>query len=368
MMKTHNPENERIKRRYLTFLKEAKGQSVASIDGVAEALSRFETDTKCSDFKEFRPEQAAAFKRHLAEQRGQRSGEPLSKATLYSTVNALRSFFQWLSGQPGYKRHFTYSDADYFKLLAKDVRIATAHREREGPTLEQIARVVESMPSDSEIQQRDRAVVAFTILTGARDSATASVKLRHIDLAEELVEQDARQVRTKASKTFTTWFFPVGEIYRQIVADWVEYLRKQKLWGLDDPLFPRTRVDPNTNREFAAAGLAREHWSSAAPIRGIFAKAFTQAGLPYYHPHSFRKTLVRLGEGICRSPEAFKAWSQNLGHEHMLTTFTSYGAVSRRRQGEIIRGLAKPEQTERSEVEEIADAIVRKLRGSERTG
>jgi integrase/recombinase XerD len=71
MMKTHHPDNERIKRRYLTFLKEAKGQSVASIDAVAKALSRFEADTKCSDFKKFRPEQGAAFKRHLAEQLGQ---------------------------------------------------------------------------------------------------------------------------------------------------------------------------------------------------------------------------------------------------------------------------------------------------------
>jgi integrase/recombinase XerD len=362
MTKTHDPDNERIKRRYLTFLREAKGQSVASIDAVAKALARFEADTKYSDFKRFRSEQAAAFKRHLAEQLGQRSGEPLSKATLYSTVNALRSFFQWLSGQPGYKRHFTYSDADYFTLLAKDVRIATAHRESEGPTLEQIARVVDSMPSDSEIERRDRAVIAFTILTGARDSAIASLKLKHIDLANNLVEQDARQVRTKASKTFTTCFFPVGHIYRQVVADWVEYLRKEELWGLNDPLFPRTRVEPNANREFAAVGLEREHWSSAAPIRGIFATAFTHAGLPYYHPHSFRKTLVRLGETICRTPEEFKAWSQNLGHEHVLTTFTSYGTVSRHRQAEIMSDLRNPQASTEAEddrLRQIAEDVYR---------
>ncbi len=35
-----------------------------------------------------------------------------------------------------------------------------------------------------------------------------------------------------------------------------------------------------------------------------------------------------------------KAWSQNLGHEDMLTTFTSYGQVSTPRQGDIIRQLA----------------------------
>ena len=40
------------------------------------------------------------------------------------------------------------------------------------------------------------------------------------------------------------------------------------------------------------------------------------------------------------SPEAMKAWSQNLGHSDVLTTFTSYGAVPDHRQGELIRALA----------------------------
>jgi hypothetical protein len=35
--------------------------------------------------------------------------------------------------------------------------------------------------------------------------------------------------------------------------------------------------------------------------------------------------LVLPGERICRTPEQFKAWSQNLGHEKPLMTFCSYG-------------------------------------------
>lgn len=93
-MKTHHPDNERIKRRYLIYLREAKRQSEASLDAVAKALSRFEAYTQHRDFKTFRHEQAVAFKRYLVEQRGEASGEPLSKATLYSTLNALRNFFQ----------------------------------------------------------------------------------------------------------------------------------------------------------------------------------------------------------------------------------------------------------------------------------
>ena len=34
-----------------------------------------------------------------------------------------------------------------------------------------------------------------------------------------LLEQDAREVCTKRRKTFTTWFFPVGEDFRRVVAE-----------------------------------------------------------------------------------------------------------------------------------------------------
>ena len=80
-MKKHCAENERIKRRYFAFLKEAKRHSEPTVDAAAKALSRFETYTRYRDFKAFHFEQAIAFKKHLAEQKGQKSGEKLSKAT-----------------------------------------------------------------------------------------------------------------------------------------------------------------------------------------------------------------------------------------------------------------------------------------------
>jgi hypothetical protein len=50
------------------------------------------------DFKAFHIEQLKGFKRDLADQRGARSGEPLSKATLYATLTAIKRFFVWLVG------------------------------------------------------------------------------------------------------------------------------------------------------------------------------------------------------------------------------------------------------------------------------
>ncbi len=363
-MTKHNPENERIKRKYFAYLKEAKRHNEATVDAVAKSLSRFETHTQYRDFKRFHYEQATAFKRHLAEQTGQRSREKLSKSTLHATLTQLKSFFFWLAGQPGYKARLQYSDADYFNLSEKDTRVATAHREQKAPTLEQVKFVIGLMPVGSEIEHRNRTLVAFTLLTGARDSAIASMKLKHVDLIDGCVHQDAREVKTKFSKTFMTFFFPVGEEIREIVAEWVRYLREEKFWGNDDPLFPATRIALGASQQFAATGLERMHWRTAEPIRKVFRASFERAGLPYFNPHSFRNTLVRLGEERCQSPEAFKAWSQNLGHEQVLTTFMSYGSVACDRQGEIIRGLTGSKQPMQSNAEEIADAVFKRMQSA----
>jgi len=361
-MRKHNAANERIKRQYLIFLKDAKRQSEASIDGVAKALSRFEEHTKYRDFKAFHYEQARAFKAHMATQKNVQTGKPLSKATLYSTMNHLKAFFQWLSMQPGYKSRLQYSDAEYFNVSEKDARIATARREKPVPTMEQIKHVLATMPAESEIEMRNRALVAFTLLTGARDRAIASAKLKHVDLVTGSFFQDAREVQTKFSKTFITYFFPVGDEIRLIVETWVKFLREEKLWSNDDPLFPSTDVGLGSKHHFEAVGIKREHWKSAAPIRTIFRDSFSHAGLPYFNPHSLRNTLVQLGETVCQTPEAFKAWSQNLGHEKVLTTFCCYGEVPGQRQGEIIHGLTSSvHHSDQSDTRELLKEIARKL-------
>ena len=362
-MTKYNPENERIKRAYFSYLKEAKRHSEPTVDAAAKALSRFEEWNQYKGFKAFHHEQAIAFKRHLTAQTSQRSGEKLSKATLHATLKQLRDFFFWLAGQPGYKARLQYSDAEYFNLSDKDVRVATAHRERPSPTLEQVRHVIAAMPEGNELERRNRALVAFVLLTGGRDSAIASMKLKHLDLKKGCVYQDAREVKTKFSKTFTTYFFPVGEEVRQIVENWVSFLIKEKLWGGDDPLFPATEMALGQNHQFEPVGLKRANWSDAGPIRTIFREAFTQAGLPYFNPHSIRKTLTRLGGEMCRSVEDYKAWSQNSGHEQVLTTLRNYGTVATERQGEIFKGMNSGSPAlHQSGPDAIAEAVFRKFK------
>ena len=136
------------------------------------------------------------------------------------------------------------------------------------------------------------------------------------------------------------------------------------LWGNDDPLFPATLVAVGESRQFEAVGLAREHWSTATAIRGIFRQAFEGAGVRYFNPHSFRNSLVRLGEARCQTAEQFKAWSQNLGHEKVLTTFLSYGQVQTPRQGEIIRALGKEQVAISTDIDQLAKAFAREMQAT----
>ena len=172
-MAKHNSANARIKREYFQYLKEAMRRDEASIDAVAKALSRFEESNRHKDFGRFHREQAVAFKHKLDEQTSVRTGKPLSRATAHSTLSAVKAFFFWLAGQPGYKSKITYDDANYFNLSDKDVRIANATRQRPVPSLDQIKHVLATMPAVSDIELRNRSLIAFTILTGARDGAIA---------------------------------------------------------------------------------------------------------------------------------------------------------------------------------------------------
>ena len=152
----------------------------------------------------------------------------------------------------------------------------------------------------------------------------------------------------------------LGDEIRQILVNWIVYLKVESFGGMMIHFSPRL-ISIGASQQFEAQGLKRKHWSTASPIRTVFKETFAKAGLPYLNPHSFRNTLVQLGQLKCKTPEAFKAWSQNLGHESVLTTLYSYGEDSMQRQAEILNNLGHPEQNKYLIDNDLADAIVQKL-------
>ena len=344
-MRKFNEENERIKRRYLHYLGEALGRDQSTLDKFAAAIERFETSTGYKSFKLYNIEQAVSFKRHLAKQKSKRSGKPLSLSTVDGTLRANRAYFFWLASQSGYKSRIAHSDADYFNISAKDARIAHTHRDKPYPTMAQAAHTFQEMPNGTDIERRNKALFAFLMLTGARDGAIASTRLKRIDLIEGCFYQDARDVKTKNAKTFTTWFLPVGQAYRDCFETWVRYLRDDLLFGNEDALFPKPKMDASGGNGYRVTGLTRENYANSHAICTTIKSAFVSVGLEPFTPHSFRKTLVKWADTYYPTREAFKAFSQNIGHDSVVTTVSAYCPVSPERQAELIRGLIEPNET-----------------------
>jgi len=115
-------------------------------------------------------------------------------------------------------------------------------------------------------------------------------------------------VRTKRGKEILTNFFPVGDDIEQIVVEWIEYLRVEKNFGPNDPLFPAITLHHNKESRLLEAGpLSSTLLLHSVSLRLAIRKAWKRAGLPYFNPHSFRNTIVLMGERICKTPEEFKA-------------------------------------------------------------
>ena len=334
-----NPKNDRLKRDFLIYLREARQRSPATVEQARHAIDRLESYTGFKDFGTFNKDQAIGFKRALLSSKAQRSGKPISIATAHHVLQVIKEFLAWLHGRDGYRRRIDPLQIAFLNLTAKDERIAHVSPPKAYASVEQYRHALFEMPDVTDVERRDRALMALLLLTGIRDAVIVGLKLKHISIERRSVFQDPRDLKTKFSKSIDTCFLPVGNDVEAIVREWVRYLTVDKLFGPTDPLFPKTDVRPDQHGSFAVQGLSGEHWADAGPIRAIFKAAFARVGLPYFKPHTVRDTLTQLAYRHQLSPEQLKAWSQNLGHASVLTTLGAYGHVSLERQGEILAAL-----------------------------
>ena len=340
-MAKRNKDNLRIKRKYLLWRKDAQGISEASLDKSAAAITLYDDWLGGKDFRAFHSERARSFKRHVASLRNERTGAPLSATTTNGTLRELKAFFYWMADQPSYKSKISRSDADYLTPDRKSENARRGTLWKPHPSPAQARHVIETMPAGTVIERRNRALLAFLFLTGSREGAAISLPLRNLDLKSGCVQFDGRYVDTKFGKSFSTGFYPFGEFAEIILRDWATELTQVHLFSATDPLFPKTKVAVGVSRRFEAVGISREPWRSASSAAKIFKKAFADAGLPPFSPHRVRDTMTELANDHCRTPEDFKAWSQNMGHDDVLMTFSSYGTVPPGRQMELMGRFRK---------------------------
>jgi integrase len=334
-------KNERVKRHYFRWMQGAKGFSDKSIDSMEKALWKYEEATNESDYALFSDKKADEFKKYLQTQSNKRTGESLSLTSQYHHLRHVKNFFIWLSGQPGYKSKVSANDAQYLSLSQKDRRLATTSKEPKYPTLDQIRTLCE-FPINDEIDMRDQALIAFTALTGMRDSAIVTTSLQCFDIQNLQVDQSPKLgVKTKFSKQIQTTIFQIDDKLVDIVVSWYKHLVSEKKYSLTDPLFPATELGQVSAQHiaFEVKGVSKHFWSNTGPMRKIFQERSKQTGMPYFSPHKFRHFLINEVQKHISSIEQLKALSQNMGHENMGTTFHGYGAISSGRVSEIVNTI-----------------------------
>jgi integrase/recombinase XerC len=327
-----NAENERLKISYVNFMEEFDGLAQRTIDARLAALFRYEEATGFAKFASFSRELALGFKTALLD-------TSLVSATKLSTMNQVKAFFQWLANEGHLKSVSQKRAIRLLRLSRKDTRAGQASRPMKFATIAEFIEIIARMPHNTPIELRNRALVAFTALSGARDGAIITMRLKHLDFGAREIMQHPDEVDTKNSKLIVTWFFAVGKEIETVVFEYVSYLREELGFCDEDPLFPKTHRTQDESDRFVWEGLTKEHWANAGPVRKIFKEAFVAAGFAYRSPHRVRNTLMARASELGLSGKELKAWSQNLGHEKLATSVNCYARLSHEEQRKAILGI-----------------------------
>ena len=324
-MNTALYENETIKREFFEQLKGARGFSKSSIRSHAEAIHQWEVFTKHEDFCMYEKSKAIAFTEWLNTRPAKTKSGKISLVTQYNYLRRIKKFFSWLADQPGYKSKIIKNDIEYMRLSKADAQIARSGTTKKMPTFEDARKIIDGIKSNSEIEMRDRALISFALITGARIFAIVSLKMKSFDKELRQIDQNPGDgVKTKNSKRILTTFFPIGwDEPEKHFMEWYKYL-ESKDFGPNSPIFPAT-AGSFGEHSYSKGMIGQDAWVGTGAARKIFEKRCKNVGLPYFHPHSFRHLVVNLLSKKRLTEEEKRAISMNLGHENVGTTFGSYG-------------------------------------------
>lgn len=339
-------KNEQLKRKFYEYLQDSKGFSDNTIHCYEKAIWLWEDFNNKNDFSSFNKTTARAFKDWLKNKKINNSNKNISMSYCNDTLRFLKVFFEWLSKQAGYKSKINQTDIDYLNLTRKEAREATQPKSIKYPTVEEVKKAIENIKGTNEIEMRDKALFSLAFLTGARISAIMTLPMKSFNRNNLVLYQDpALGVETKFSKKIVSSLIPFS--YKETLTyflQWFDYLEKEKKAKPNDPIFPATRVENGKeNISYYNTGKVEpgKKLKSTSSLRKIFKKRFEQAGVEYYHPHTFRHCWVKEMAKLPLTEEEKKAISQSLGHENVGTTFGSYGygKIEENKQIDIIKNI-----------------------------
>ena len=355
-MQKSNLENEKIKHKYYDFLKESQGYSELTINAIKKGIYRYEEFTGFEDFSKYNQKRAVEFKKWLEAKTNPQTNKQISISTVYQYIRHLKDFFKWLCYQKNYKTKICMTDVEFLRLPKEKARLAVSKKREHYPTVEQVRKVIESIEINSEIDLRDRALLSFTFLSGARDNAIRTLPICCFDEETLQVNQDPKLgVKTKFNKHIRSVLYRFDETMLEYVLDWYRHLKTEKLFGNMSPIFPKNKVENAKDaKSFVSNGVEPEFWQSVSSLREVFKQRFAHAGIEYFPPHTFRHLAILTAISKCRNGQEIKAVSQNFGHEDVGTTMTTYGTLSNTQMTNIVSNMDFSESNNSNQADLLA--------------
>lgn len=323
----YNAANERMKYKYQQHLRRIGQRDEKTIIAALKHIRDYEIFMDFAGFEKFNEYVADKYIQGMC-------NTDLSLSSIENNLRALKDFLNWLERQRGYRSKINYNHIDYLNITKNQRKTAKATEYQKAYKYDQIIKTIRQMPDMTDKDKRDKAMVSLQALCALRISELRTVKIKN------LIEEDGwyfihvcpKSMSVKFAKTRHAVFVPLPSDIIANVIQWRDYVRSLGFKDAD-------RLFPKVDNRFGKTNLLeqkikKEGIKSNTTVRDIFRKAFEAAGYEYIKPHSFRKTLARYAE--TQSPAFLNAVRQNLGHNSIDTTLSSYGQLSVTEQRQII--------------------------------
>lgn len=311
-----NPANEEIKQDYRFYLKHQRDFKLNndSIKDKMSKIDKYDEFFNYADFMSFDTNKGVKYYDYLIERFEQNQ---IEMTTVLSYLMTIKEFLYWyFSNHKCKARKKLLESLVTLEPKAEHKRLAQRLEYVEYPTQEEFEQII-SFPEKTILDKRDKAILAFLYVSGARINAVATATIKSFDEKKMIFFQDPLEgVKTKYSKHIISILLEFDKKYYEIIRNWISFLKAEHGFKDGDPLFPVVKDVVKKN-----------FMNGEGDYRKMIAKRCRDVSLPEYHPHAFRHAHIYKALSYVSNGWQFRALSQNVGHESMMTILEKYAKM-----------------------------------------